>query len=142
MHTAFTIPRRVNVGNALVEGAGMGSGRQHPLGQQLHQQRRPSYQTGWLLTASVLVQESKARSWLLRAVQLAKGDNGDFWALLYKLESQYGNAESQKKVLLLHYPSPQQHHVTSARADTHSPRNLGFCVICLGMESHVVIACP
>lgn len=101
-----------------------------------------SFQTGWLLTAAVLVQESKARSWLLRAVQLAKGDNGDFWALLYKLESQYGNAESQKKVLLLHHPSPQQHHVTSARADTQSPCNLGFWVICFGMQSHVVIACP
>ena len=44
------------------------------------------------------MQVDKARSWLLRAVQLARGDNGDFWALLYKLESQYGNADSQKKV--------------------------------------------
>ncbi len=63
------------------------------------------FQNCKLLIAAVLVQESKARSWLLRAVQLAKGDNGDFWALLYKLESQYGTAESQKKVLLLRHLS-------------------------------------
>ncbi len=44
------------------------------------------------------LQVDKARSWLHRAVKLARGDNGDFWALLYKLESQYGNAESQKQV--------------------------------------------
>lgn len=45
-----------------------------------------------------LEQVDKARSWLHRAVKLARGDNGDFWALLYKLESQYGNAESQAQV--------------------------------------------
>ena len=45
-----------------------------------------------------LLQVDKARSWLHRAVKLARGDNGDFWALLYKLESQYGNAESQAQV--------------------------------------------
>ncbi len=47
------------------------------------------------------MQVDKARSWLQRAVKLARGDNGDFWALLYKLESQYGNAESQAQVRLL-----------------------------------------
>ena len=50
------------------------------------------------LSSCSWLQVDKARSWLLRAVQLARGDNGDFWALLYKLESQYGNADSQKKV--------------------------------------------
>lgn len=48
----------------------------------------------------MLLQVDKARSWLQRAVKLARGDNGDFWALLYKLESQYGNAESQAQVRL------------------------------------------
>ena len=48
----------------------------------------------------MLLQVDKARSWLQRAVKLARGDNGDFWALLHKLESQYGNAESQAQVRL------------------------------------------
>ena len=49
------------------------------------------------------MQVDKARSWLQRAVKLARGDNGDFWALLYKLESQYGNSESQAQVRLSRY---------------------------------------
>ena len=95
----------------------------------------------------MLVQESKARSWLLRAVQLAKGDNGDFWALLYKLESQYGNAESQKKVLLLHHPSPQQQHVTSRYTVTLQSWLLGdmsrdaiTCCHCMPMMGHGINA--
>ena len=68
------------------------------------------------------VQVDKARSWLLRAVQLARGDNGDFWALLYKLESQYGNADSQKKVcpLSLLFPGLRSKRVLDA-ATLHSP---------------------
>lgn len=49
----------------------------------------------------MLEQVAKARSQLEQAVELVEGDNGDFWALLYKLESQHGNAGTQAKVPLL-----------------------------------------
>lgn len=67
----------------------------------MHQAELPKAYCFWSAASqgSVLAQVDKARSWLLRAVQLARGDNGDFWALLYKLESQYGTADSQRKVL-------------------------------------------
>ncbi|KAK4762235.1 hypothetical protein SAY87_030119 [Trapa incisa] len=40
----------------------------------------------------------KARSWLNKAVTLAP-DIGDFWALYYKLEVQYGSEEAKREVL-------------------------------------------
>lgn len=44
------------------------------------------------------LQVDKARSWFNRAL-LLKPDIGDFWALLYKFECQYGTPEQQAEVL-------------------------------------------
>lgn len=84
----------------------------------------------------------KARNYLNRAVTLAP-DTGDFWALYYKFEVQYGNEETQKDVLKRCVAAEPKHGekwqaISKAVENSHQPTEaiLKKVVVSLGKEEN------
>lgn len=84
----------------------------------------------------------KARSWLNKAVTLAP-DIGDFWALYYKLEVQYGSEETKREVIERCAAAEPKHGekwqaVAKALENSHQPTEaiLKKVAVALGKEEN------